>query len=215
MHLARIVGTTLVPQLSGLVLMLAATLWQSRGHPSDRTSERWTAGRTMHRGTGLVPRAVRPRDGKRLLGEVDIKLADTAHFLDVSAFEPYIFVYQLQNRGTSFKLVRLMKYDASQWNSIEAFWLLGQYGIFRPPSGLTASDVFQGKANEDHYYLNDMFDLFAELKSLTKRNPQLKADIQAVRSEVATLDAEKISMRRKPIYYSIQNKAEELERETF
>ena len=30
-HLARIVGMTLVPQLAGLVLMLAATLWQSRG----------------------------------------------------------------------------------------------------------------------------------------------------------------------------------------
>jgi hypothetical protein len=29
-HLARIAGMTLVPQLSGLVLMLAATLWQSR-----------------------------------------------------------------------------------------------------------------------------------------------------------------------------------------
>jgi hypothetical protein len=30
-HLARIAGMTLVPQLAGLVLMLAATLWQSRG----------------------------------------------------------------------------------------------------------------------------------------------------------------------------------------
>jgi MarR family len=30
-HLARIAGMTLVPQLGGLVLMLAATLWQSRG----------------------------------------------------------------------------------------------------------------------------------------------------------------------------------------
>jgi hypothetical protein len=30
-HLARIAGMTLVPQLSGLILMLAATLWQSRG----------------------------------------------------------------------------------------------------------------------------------------------------------------------------------------
>jgi hypothetical protein len=29
-HLARIAGMTLVPQLAGLVLMLAATLWQSR-----------------------------------------------------------------------------------------------------------------------------------------------------------------------------------------
>jgi hypothetical protein len=30
-HLARIAGMTLVPQLAGLILMLAATLWQSRG----------------------------------------------------------------------------------------------------------------------------------------------------------------------------------------
>jgi hypothetical protein len=30
-HLARIAGMTLVPQLAGLVLMLAAALWQSRG----------------------------------------------------------------------------------------------------------------------------------------------------------------------------------------
>ena len=30
-HLARIDGMTLVPQLAGLVLMLAATVWQSRG----------------------------------------------------------------------------------------------------------------------------------------------------------------------------------------
>ena len=30
-YLARIAGMTLVPQLAGLVLMLAATLWQSRG----------------------------------------------------------------------------------------------------------------------------------------------------------------------------------------
>jgi hypothetical protein len=30
-HLARIAGMTLVPQLAGPVLMLAATLWQSRG----------------------------------------------------------------------------------------------------------------------------------------------------------------------------------------
>jgi hypothetical protein len=30
-HLARIAGMTLVPQLAGLVLMPAATLWQSRG----------------------------------------------------------------------------------------------------------------------------------------------------------------------------------------
>ena len=30
-HLARIAGMTLVPQLAGLVLMLAATVWQSRG----------------------------------------------------------------------------------------------------------------------------------------------------------------------------------------
>jgi hypothetical protein len=30
-HLARIAGMTLVPQLAGLVLMLAATLWQVRG----------------------------------------------------------------------------------------------------------------------------------------------------------------------------------------
>ena len=30
-HLARIAGMTLVPQLAGLVLMLAATFWQSRG----------------------------------------------------------------------------------------------------------------------------------------------------------------------------------------
>jgi hypothetical protein len=30
-HLARIAGMTPVPQLAGLVLMLAATLWQSRG----------------------------------------------------------------------------------------------------------------------------------------------------------------------------------------
>ena len=29
-HLARIAGMTLMPQLAGLVLMLAATLWQSR-----------------------------------------------------------------------------------------------------------------------------------------------------------------------------------------
>jgi MarR family len=33
-HLARIAGMTLVPQLAGLVLMLAATLWQSRGQSS-------------------------------------------------------------------------------------------------------------------------------------------------------------------------------------
>jgi hypothetical protein len=30
-HLARVAGMTLVPQLAGLVLMLATTLWQSRG----------------------------------------------------------------------------------------------------------------------------------------------------------------------------------------
>ena len=29
-HLARVAGMTLVPQLAGLVLMLAATLWQPR-----------------------------------------------------------------------------------------------------------------------------------------------------------------------------------------
>jgi hypothetical protein len=34
-HLARIAGMTLVPQLAGLVLMLAATLWQSRGQARD------------------------------------------------------------------------------------------------------------------------------------------------------------------------------------
>jgi hypothetical protein len=30
-NLTRIAGMTMVPQLAGLVLMLAATLWQSRG----------------------------------------------------------------------------------------------------------------------------------------------------------------------------------------
>jgi hypothetical protein len=30
-HLARIAGMTLLPQLSGLILMLAATVWQSQG----------------------------------------------------------------------------------------------------------------------------------------------------------------------------------------
>jgi hypothetical protein len=127
----------------------------------------------------------------------------------------YIFAFQAFPKSPVFELVRDKSYFDGRWNSETALWLLSEYHVFSHLDGSSGEDIFYGANKDDRHGLRVMLDFLGELKSMTKHDPTLRAELQNIRAEVSTLNVLEVEKRGKPMFSTIKERARELERRAF